>query len=270
MNKYLYKSEFVIPKMDCPCEENLIRMKLDGMDLVISLNFDLAKRTLTVIHNGDVEPVKKRLEELGLGSRLTKTVQYEQAVQTEESDTRKQHKVLWSVLVINFVFFILEVSTGIISESMGLIADSLDMLADALVYGMSLMVVGATVFRKKRVAKLSGYLQIGLALWGLTEVVRRFIGFETLPDFRTMIVISLLALTANSICLWLLQRTKSEEAHMRASVIFSANDVIINLGVISAGLLVWWLNSGIPDLIIGIAVFLIVIRGAIRILKLAK
>lgn len=265
---HLHKSKFAIPKMDCPCEENLIRLKLDGESLVVSLDFDLAKRTLIIIHNGDVEPIEKQLEELKLGSKLISSSQCEQAISAQESSV--QRRVLWWVLIINFAFFIIEVSTGIISNSMGLVADSLDMLADALVYGMSLMVVGATVFRKKRVAKLSGYLQILLALWGLIEVTKRFFGFETPPDFLIMIIISSVALVANSICLWLLQQTKSKEAHIQASVIFSANDVIINLGVIFAGLLVWWLNSGIPDLIIGIVVFLIVIRGAVRILKLSK
>lgn len=264
----LHKSKFTIPKMDCPCEENLIRLKLDGEQWVVSLDFDLAKRTLTIIHNGDVAPIEKQLEELKLGSKLISSSLCEQSIPTEESSV--QRSVLWWVLIINFVFFIIEVSTGIISNSIGLVADSLDMLADAFVYGMSLMVVGATVFRKKRVAQLSGYLQILLALWGLIEVTKRFFGFETPPDFLIMIIISSIALVANSTCLWLLQRTKSKEAHIQASVIFSANDVIINLGVIFAGVLVWWLNSGIPDLIIGIIVFLIVIRGAIRILKLSK
>jgi len=57
---------------------------------------------------------------------------------------------------------------------------------------------------------------------------------------------------------------------MKASLIFTSNDVIINLGVIMAGLLVNWLNSSSPDLIIGTIVFILVIRGAIRILKLGK
>ena len=182
----------------------------------------------------------------------------------------RQRRVLWIVLAINFAFFLIEITTGLISGSMGLVADSLDMLADALVYGMSLMAVGAVIAKKKRVALISGYLQILLAALGLSEVIRRFLGFEIMPEFKTMIVISLLALLANSICLWLLQRTKSKDAHIRASVIFSANDVIINIGVIIAALFVWWLESNIPDLIIGIVVFLVVIRGAIRILKLAK
>jgi Co/Zn/Cd efflux system component len=53
-------------------------------------------------------------------------------------------------------------------------------------------------------------------------------------------------------------------------VIFTSNDVIINLGVIVAGILVVWLNSNKPDLIVGAIVFLLVIQGAIRILKLGK
>jgi len=74
-----------------------------------------------------------------------------------------------------------------------------------------------------------------------------------------MIVVSILALAANGLCLYLLQKSKSKEAHMQASMIFTSNDVIINLGVITAGLLVHWLNSNKPDLIIGTIVFVLVI-----------
>ena len=57
---------------------------------------------------------------------------------------------------------------------------------------------------------------------------------------------------------------------MKASMIFTSNDVIINLGVIVAGVMVNWLNSNKPDLIIGTVVFVLVIQGAIRILKLGR
>jgi Co/Zn/Cd efflux system component len=153
---------------------------------------------------------------------------------------------------------------------MGLVADSLDMLADALVYGLSLWAVGSTVTRKKKVAKLSGYFQLALALLGLSEVIRRFISFEEVPDFQTMIIVSVLALIANSVCLYLLQKSRSNEAHMKATMIFTSNDIIINTGVIAAGVLVLLTQSKYPDLIIGAIVFLIVVRGAFRILKLGK
>ena len=127
-----------------------------------------------------------------------------------------------------------------------------------------------TLTRKKRIAKLAGYFQITLAIMGVVEVIRRFIGVEEIPDFSTMIVISFLALIANTICLYILQKSKSNEAHMQASMIFTSNDVIINLGVIIAGVLVLWSNSSIPDLIVGAIVFILVIQGAIRILKLGN
>ena len=153
---------------------------------------------------------------------------------------------------------------------MGLVADSLDMLADAFVYGLSLWAIGSIAKRKKRVARISGYIQLSLAILGLTEVIRRFISAGTMPDYRIMIVVSILALIANSVCLYLLQKSRSNEAHMRASMIFTSNDVIINLGVISAGVLVILLDSNKPDLFVGAIVFVLVIHGAIRILKLGK
>jgi Co/Zn/Cd efflux system component len=91
-----------------------------------------------------------------------------------------------------------------------------------------------------------------------------------MPGFMTMIVVSGLALMANIVCLYLLQKAGSKDAHMQASMIFTSNDIIINAGVIVAGLLVNWLHSGYPDLIIGAVVFIIVARGAYRILQLSK
>jgi Co/Zn/Cd efflux system component len=144
------------------------------------------------------------------------------------------------------------------------------MLADSFVYGLSIYAVGGTLVRKKRIARLAGYFQIFLAIIGFIEVIRRFVRPERMPDFSTMIIVSVLALMANGVCLFLMQKSKSKEAHMRASMIFTSNDMIINLGVIVAGLLVHWLHSGKPDLIIGSIVFLLVIQGAIRILKLGR
>jgi len=253
--------------MDCPSEENLIRMKLGSLDF-FKLDFDLERRTLYVFHEHKEENIESALNELNLGSKKIATTESEKPLIKE--DEKKQRSLLWTVLVINFIFFILEMLTGVISESMGLVADSLDMLADSSVYALSLFAVGGSIIRKKKIAKLAGYFQITLAIIGFIEVIRRFIGLEQIPNFRTMIVVSILALIANGICLILLQKSKSNEAHMKASMIFTSNDVIINLGIILAGSLVFFLNSSYPDLIIGTVVFILVIGGAFRILKLSK
>jgi Co/Zn/Cd efflux system component len=55
---------------------------------------------------------------------------------------------------------------------------------------------------------------------------------------------------------------------MKASWIFSANDVIANVGVILAGLLVTLTGSRYPDLVIGFIIALVVLNGARRILQL--
>ena len=264
----MVKTIFEITKMDCPSEENLIRMKLDGISSIANLDFDIPNRKLTVFHNGQIDQIEKSVIELKLGGKI---ISSEETDQTDFEENKSQQKLLWTVLVINFTFFIIEMTTGLISKSMGLVADSLDMLADSFVYGISLFAVGGTLTRKKRIAKVAGYFQITLAIIGFVEILRRFFGNEKLPDFRTMIIVSIFALIANGICLYLMQKSKSkEEAHMKASMIFTSNDVIINLGVITAGVMVNWLDSGKPDLIVGTIVFILVIQGAFRILKLSK
>lgn len=253
--------------MDCPSEEAMIRMKLDGFSEIKKLDFDIPDRKLTVYHEGNLEKIHATIRELKFNDELMSSVKTEEPVLSEETN---QRKMLWAVLLINFVFFVLEMTTGWLSKSMGLVADSLDMLADSFVYGLSLFAVGGSLVRKKNIAITAGYFQMLLAIIGFTEVVRRFFASDEIPDFRTMIIVSILALIANAICLYLLQKSKSKEAHMQASMIFTSNDVIINTGVIVAGLLVLWSSSRIPDLIVGAIVFAIVVRGAIRILKLGK
>lgn len=253
--------------MDCPSEENLIRVKLGELPGIKKLEFDIPARILIIYHTNEEKRITGSLKSLGLGEKKLSTEIVSDIVFEKD---RGQKKVLQAVLAINLAFFGIEMASGLLADSMGLVADSLDMLADAFVYGISLLAVGGSVARKKKIAMLAGYFQITLAIVGFIEVLRRFLGAEMMPDFSIMIIVSSLALIANAVCLYLLQRSKSRDTHMQASMIFTSNDVIINLGVIAAGLLVNWLNSGIPDLIIGSVVFIIVTRGAFRILKLAR
>ena len=263
------KSIFNIAQMDCPSEEQMIRMKLSEMEKIHQLEFDIPKRKLAVIHESDSKFILTSLEELKLNTTLVSNYPIKGYV-AEKSTNAIESKMLWAVLIINFAFFLIELIYGWLSDSMGLIADSLDMLADSLVYILSLMAVGAGVAKKKKVARLSGYFQMVLAALGLFELLRRIFGVSEIPEFQNMIIISILALIANSVSLYLIQKAKSKEAHMQASAIFTSNDIIINTGVIVAGVLVYLTESKIPDLVIGVIIFAIVIRGAVRILRLGS
>ena len=265
------KDTFKILQMDCPSEEQLVRMKLAEHTGIVNLSFDIPNRIVVIYHNGQTAGIEQSKSELNLNSKLESTeVINDTEAPTMAADDLSDKKLLWIVFAINAGFFVAEIIGGLIANSMGLIADSLDMLADAIVYGMSLMVVGGTLARKKKIAKLSGVFQLVLAVFGLVEVVRRFLGVEGTPNYLTMVFISLFALVGNAVSLYLLQKKKSKEAHMEASYIFTSNDVIANIGIIIAGILVYFTKSGYPDLVIGTLVFALVAKGAFRILKLSK
>ena len=201
-------------------------MKFEGLSQIKHLKFDLNRRELTIFHENNINEIEESLKHLNLGHKKLYTKKTDR-ISFDQNDNN-QRRVLWSVLIINLVFFILEMS-------------------------------------------YAGYFQIVQALIGLGEVIRRIIYPVEFPNYLIMIIISIFALIGNGICLYLLQKSRDkEEAHMKASLIFTSNDVVINLGVILAGILVYWLNSNMPDLIIGTIVFIIVSKGAFRILSLSK
>lgn len=262
----MLKADFLIEKMDCPSEEQLIRMKLADFRNIKKLEFDLQNRKLGVFFEGEINKISEAIDSLNLGSRLISTNHIDFEVADESSDKN----ILWKVLLINFSFFLIEMIFGLIGNSMGLVADSLDMLADTFVYSLSLYAIAGSLLIKKRVAFTSGILQFLLAFLGIIEVIRRFIDDVEMPDYSLMIIVSIFALLANFLSFVLLNRSRSKEVHIKASMIFTSNDIIANIGVIFAGILVLFLNSKIPDLVIGSIVFILVFSGAVRIIKLAK
>ncbi|WP_019557767.1 cation transporter [Thiomicrorhabdus arctica] len=180
-----------------------------------------------------------------------------------------QKGLLMTLLMINALLFVIEFTVGWYAQSTGLTADALDMLADAIVYAIGFYAIGKAMQTKAKAALVSGYFQMMLAvLIGLDILRRALYGSE--PISELMILMGLIALIANTYCLKLIYSHRNGEVHMRASWIFSANDVLANLGVILSGLLVWWLGSRLPDLIIGSLITGLVLWGAIRILKDAR
>lgn len=256
--------------MDCPAEEQLIRLRLATLP-VAALRFDLPGRMLIVDHAGETATVLAQLLPLGYGASLRDSLPLDglQAGDAAFSatDMGAEARVLWLLLGINAAMFAVEIVAGLMAHSAGLVADAMDMFADAAVYGVALYAVGRAVRLQLAAARLSGFLQLLLGLGALAEVAR-YVLLGSTPAGLAMIGIAALALLANVACLLLIHRHRHRGAHMQASYIFSANDVIANLGVLAAGLLVGWSGSGWPDWVIGSAIGLLVIAGAVRILRL--
>lgn len=259
---------FHLQGMDCSSEEQMIRMRMEGVDEIEGLTFDLTQRHLTVHHHLTTDELAELLRPLNMGATLLEHSEDAEPLSNVD-DSSNRRPLMWA-LTINFTLFLGELTTGLWFGSMGLVADSLDMMADALVYALSLAAVGGSLVRKRQLAAASGYLQVGLACFGLIEVIRRFLFPAESPNVSAMIIVSLLALAANVATLFVLQNTTRGEAHIEASWIFTSNDIKINILVIIAGVLVWWSSSQIPDLLVGGLIFMIVANGARRILALAR
>lgn len=183
-----------------------------------------------------------------------------------EAQNAAERETLRILLLINGTMFVVGILAGILAHSTALVADSLDMFADASVYTLSLYAVGKSAYYKTRAATLSGIFQITLAVMVVVDVVRRFV-WGSSPESGWMMGIAFLALIANSYGLYLLSKHRKGEVHMRASWIFTQNDVIANFSVIIAGLLVTFFNSRLPDLIVGLGIASLVVLGGISIVR---
>jgi Co/Zn/Cd efflux system component len=177
-----------------------------------------------------------------------------------EAGNQAQRRVLITLLGLNLGMFFVELIAGILSDSTALLADSLDMLADATVYSISLYAVAKAPLVKINAALANGGFQLLIGLGLLFEVARR-VYFGSDPQS--------LALVVNVICFILISRHQNDEVHMRASWICSRNDVIANVGVIIAGLLVATTGSFWPDLIIGVIIVSVVLHGGFNICQTA-
>ena len=108
-----------------------------------------------------------------------------------------------------------------------------------------------------------------LGIGVLVEVGRRVVyGAEPLSGW--MIGTALLSLAVNVTVLRLLAPLKAGEVHLRATWLFTRADVVANIGVILAGVLVLWLATPYPDYVIGTLIGLYVIKEAIEILGDAR
>ena len=261
------KTVFAVPRMDCAAEERLVQMALTGHAGVRLVEADLQARRVTVIHDGPPEPVDEVLKSLNLGSRLIEASDATASEVAADPGAPDEARTLTLVLAINATMFVGEALGAVLADSSALLADSLDMFADAAVYGLALFGVHRARATQLKAARLSGVLQLLLAAGALFEVARRVI-FGSEPEAPLMVAVAAAALIANATSMWLLSRHRHGGAHMKASWIFTTNDVIANISVIVAAGLVRFTGSNAPDLIVATGIALIVLNGAIRILRL--
>lgn len=151
------------------------------------------------------------------------------------------------------------------ADSSALIANALDNLSDTAVYALSWMAVDKSAQKRRAAAQFSGVMLVVFAAAVLLDALRRPF-FDPAPIGATMIVMAALAAAVNLLCLHLLTRLRTDDVNLRAAQTFSVNDFFSNGGIIVAGVLVWWTGSWIPDVIVGLLVAGVAMRGGMAIL----
>ena len=181
---------------------------------------------------------------------------------------KTQSATLKTVLGINAVMFVVELVAGLMAGSTALLSDALDKLGDALTYGFSLYAISRGPRLKARVAVFKGLLIATAGLFVLGQVGYKMF-FPMVPVFETMGVVSLLALLANGVCLALLWRHRTDDINMSSVWECSRNDIASNIAVFVAAVGVWLLQSGWPDVLVGLVLASLFMRSAHRVLRSA-
>ena len=180
----------------------------------------------------------------------------------------QQRRVLTWVLAINVLSFLMMVAGSVLSGSSSLLSGTLDNLGDALTYALSLAVIGAANATKARVALFKGVLIMSAAVAVGGQIGWRITHLDV-PIVETMSIAATLNLGANAFCLLLLTPFREGDVNMSSVWECSRNDVFEGLAVIATAVLVWLFDSGWPDVLVAIALLILFLRSAIRVLSSA-
>lgn len=197
--------------------------------------------------------------------------------QTNHS-TALASKRLRIALIVVLAIMAAEIVGGILSGSLALLSDAGHMLVDALALGMGLFAI-RIAGRPATPTKTYGYhrVEIMAALAnGITLIlVSVYIFYEAYQRFSNpptvnspmMILIAAIGLAANLIGIRLLRGVSHHNLNLKAAYWHVFGDTISSVGVITAGVIIWFTGLRIVDPIIAICIGGIILWGAVRVVR---
>lgn len=193
------------------------------------------------------------------------TCSHEPAPQKPNSRFRT---ALWIALWINVAMFFVEMIGGAYAHSSALWADALDFFGDAVNYGVSLAVLGASLYWRATVALIKGIVMATFGLVVIAKVIYAYsLGIP--PEAITMGAIGVLALVANVVCAFFLYAFRDGDSNMKSVWLCSRNDAIGNIAVICAAIGVFGTGSMLPDLIVATIMAVLGLTGGYQVIKQA-
>lgn len=169
------------------------------------------------------------------------------------------------VALINFAFFFAEFLVAVNIGSVSLLSDAIDFLEDAAINLLVLIALGWSSLNRSRLGKLlsvSMLLPAGFAIWQGVEKLLN----PSAPDSLPLAVAALVGLAVNLISAFTLMRYRhTGGALVMAAWLFTRNDAFVSAAIFVMAAITLWLQSGWPDLLLGIGILLLNLDAAKRV-----
>lgn len=191
---------------------------------------------------------------------------------------RRDVRALMVVLAITASFTVAELVGGLIADSMALVADAAHMLSDSASIALALGALWLAArpatarmsfgWRRAEIlaALINGVTLVAVGIWVIVESVDRV---GAAPDVRggITLVIGLMGLVVNVVAAAILWRSGGESLNVRAALMHVLADLLGSVGVVVAAVVILTTGWMPIDPILGIAIGLLVLLGAWRVLR---
>ena len=183
--------------------------------------------------------------------------------------TPAYRRALWTVVLLNLGYGVVEIVGGFIAGSQAVKADALDFIGDGLISSLGLMAIHWGLAARASAALAQG---VFLGLLGLGVIMAT--AYRTLvqqaPEPELMGWLGAIALLVNVAAAVVLIPHRKGDANVRAVWLFSRNDAIGNLAVVVAAALVAATDSAWPDLVVAVGVAGLFLHSAAAIIRHAR
>lgn len=166
------------------------------------------------------------------------------------------------VALLNFGYFFVEFTVALVAGSVSLLADSVDFLEDTSINLLIALALGWPLARRARMGKVLAVVLLGPAAVATWEAIQRF-GNPTPPHVAPLVLASLGAIVVNGTSAYLLARFRRHGGSLsRAAFLSARNDVLVNVSVITMGVITALTGSGWPDLVLGCFIIALALHAA--------
>jgi cobalt-zinc-cadmium efflux system protein len=187
--------------------------------------------------------------------------------------TRMKFAVILTVGIL-----LLELVGGILTNSLALLSDAGHVFADVFALGLSwiaLVLSGLPANQRKTygyfraevlVAVANGVTLFLVALWIFYEAIRRINSPQPVKSLE-MFLIALIGLVVNGVVLLRLKGATEKSLNIKSAFLHVLGDMLSSVGVIVGGIIMLVTKFYIVDPIISILVGLIILRGAMGVIR---